>query len=93
MWDFYYEDRIAGLPELLAPGDLLVLFTDGVVETEGPNGEEFGADRLSDVVQAARDQPCAHLIEEVVRATAAFGGSREYADDFTVVALKRLAPG
>jgi serine phosphatase RsbU (regulator of sigma subunit) len=77
----------------LESGDLLVLFTDGVVETEGPNGEEFGADRLSDVVQAARDQPCAHLIEEVVRATAAFGGSREYADDFTVVALKRLAPG
>lgn len=75
------------------PGDLLVLFTDGVVEAEGPAGEEFGVDRLADVVCASRRLPSGKVIEEVVRATAEFCGSAEYADDFTVLALKRLPRG
>lgn len=75
------------------PGDLLVLFTDGVVEAEGPAGEEFGVDRLADIVCASRHLPSGKVIEEVVRATAEFCGSAEYADDFTVLALKRLPRG
>lgn len=74
-------------------GDLLVLFTDGVVEAEGPAGEEFGVDRLADIVCASRHLPSGKVIEEVVRATAEFCGSAEYADDFTVLALKRLPRG
>ena len=42
------------------------------------------------VVCAARHLPSGSLIEEVVRATAEFCGSAEYADDFTVLVLKRL---
>ena len=74
------------------PGDSLVLYTDGVVEAEGSGGEEFGVDRLADVACAARHLPSGRMIEEVVRATAEFCGSAEYADDFTVLVLKRL-PG
>ncbi len=72
------------------PGDSLVLFTDGVVEAEGPGGEEFGVDRLAGVVCASRQLTSEFLIEEVVRATAEFCGSAQYADDFTVLVLKRL---
>ena len=74
----------------LEPGDLLVLFTDGVVEAEGPDGSEFGVDRLAEVVRAVRDLPCARIIEEVARATAEHTGEDSYADDFTILVLKRL---
>lgn len=74
-------------------GDLLVLFTDGVVEAEAPGGLEFGVDRLAEVVCASRGLPSARVIEEVVKATAEFCGSTEYADDFTVLVLKRLPQG
>jgi sigma-B regulation protein RsbU (phosphoserine phosphatase) len=74
----------------LEPGDMLVLFTDGVVEAEGPGGAEFGVDRLAEAVRAVRGLPCAKVIEEVSGATAAFTGTDHYADDFTLLALKRL---
>ena len=77
----------------LEPGDLLVLFTDGVVEAEGPGGVEFGVDRLAEVVREARGLPSADVIHEVLRATAAFGESEEYEDDFTLLVLKRLPAG
>lgn len=71
------------------PGDALVLFTDGVVEAEGPGGEEFGTDRLADVVRTFREQPSARIVAEVVRETEGFTGSGGYADDFTVLVLRR----
>jgi sigma-B regulation protein RsbU (phosphoserine phosphatase) len=77
----------------IEPGDLLLLFTDGVVEAEGPGGTEFGVDQLAEIVRASRNLPSARLIEEIVKATAEFCGSDEYADDFTLLALKRLPVG
>lgn len=73
------------------PGDLVVLLTDGVVETEGAEGEEFGSGRLAEVVRATRALPSATVIEEVVRAAAEFRGSDEPADDFTLLVLRRLS--
>ncbi len=75
----------------LEPGDLLALFTDGLVEAEGPGGEEFGAERLSDAVRDARGLPSERVVEEAVRAAAVFTGSQELSDDATLVVLKRLA--
>jgi sigma-B regulation protein RsbU (phosphoserine phosphatase) len=77
----------------IEPGDVLLLFTDGVVEAEGPGGTEFGVDQLAEIVRASRNLPSARLIEEIVKATAEFCGSDEYADDFTLLALKRLPVG
>ncbi len=45
----------AGL--VLEPGDLAVLLTDGALETEAPDGAEFGAERLLEVVRANRHRP------------------------------------
>ncbi len=73
----------------IEPGDLLVLFTDGVVEAEDPAGREFGVDRLANVVSAMRRRPGAEVVEAVVRETVEFCGSGEYADDFTVLVLRR----
>jgi sigma-B regulation protein RsbU (phosphoserine phosphatase) len=72
----------------LAPGEILALYTDGVVE--GSRGEEeFGRERLGDVLLLTRHLPPAEIVREVVSATMAFAGRNGYRDDFTMVILKR----
>lgn len=74
----------------LDPGDLLLLFTDGVVEAEDPEGREFGVDRLAHLASAVRRLPSAEIVDAVVRETSGYCESADYADDFTLLALKRL---
>ena len=67
----------------LAPGDLLVLYTDGLVERRG-EPLDAGLERLARVVLAGPDSPDelrAHVLEQLV-------GSGEPADDVTAVVLK-----
>ena len=74
----------------IGPGDLLLLFTDGVVEAEDSAGREFGVDRLAQVASALRRLPSAEIVRAIVKETAEFCESPDYADDFTLLALKRL---
>ncbi|MCH7780171.1 MAG: SpoIIE family protein phosphatase, partial [Acidobacteria bacterium] len=49
----------------LAPGDLLLLFTDGVTEAERPDGEEFGEQRLSEIVRRGGQAPAADIAQRI----------------------------
>lgn len=73
----------------IGPGDLLLLFTDGVVESEGPAEAEYGADRLAEAARDGRGLPSAELVEAIVRSVAEFRGADEPTDDFTLLVLKR----
>lgn len=72
----------------LEQGDLLLLYTDGVTEQENEQGEEFSAGRLQEIVRRHRAEPAAEIVTRVSEAVFAFAGSKEQADDLTVVALK-----
>ena len=74
---------------VLAPGDTLVLYTDGVVEALDAAEEEFGAERLAAAVRAAGGRPAAEVVTEVVRAARAFAGRAELDDDCTLVVVRR----
>jgi sigma-B regulation protein RsbU (phosphoserine phosphatase) len=74
---------------VLAPGDTLVLHTDGVGEARSPSGELFGAERLAAIVQVARRRPAAKLADEVVSQVRTFTATQSFADDFTLVIVKR----
>lgn len=80
-----YEPREVALER----GDLLVLYTDGVVEIERADGGEFGVDRLAALVTGLRGQPAAEIIEATAVATRDFAGTDVYEDDFTLVAVCR----
>ncbi len=74
----------------LEPGDLLVLYTDGVTEALNPAGEEFGRDRLAEAVKSALSLTAKELIVrlegEVLRWTDGLGAS----DDVTFFVIKAL---
>jgi serine phosphatase RsbU (regulator of sigma subunit) len=71
----------------LAPGDAVVLFTDGVVEARrGP--ELYGSERLHAFLAAHHDRPPQELAEALVQDCRRFGGG-ELADDCAVVVLRR----
>ena len=74
----------------LEPGDLLVLYTDGVTEALNPAGEEFGRDRLAEAVKSALSLTAKELIArlegEVLRWTDGLGAS----DDVTFFVIKAL---
>ena len=73
----------------LAPGDLVLLYTDGVTDTQGPDGDRFGDDRLLAVLEATRGRTAQEVIDAVRDAVLAFQGHVEPADDVTIVAVRR----
>lgn len=74
---------------ILAPGDLLVAFSDGVTETQNPEGDEFGEDRLIGLLRQERTQSARHLQDLVSDSLKTFAGSAPQYDDTTLVVLKR----
>jgi len=76
----------------MQPGDLLLLYTDGVTEHFSPDGEAFGDDRLIDVIQqcAHNDNSSAnHLLDMVNNALTIFREGAPPSDDVTMLAVHR----
>jgi sigma-B regulation protein RsbU (phosphoserine phosphatase) len=73
------------------PGDLLLLYTDGVTEQMSPAGEPFGEERLLAFLRANRNLPPGDLQNALLEAVMAFGSGHQ-ADDLTsVIALRKSA--
>jgi serine phosphatase RsbU (regulator of sigma subunit) len=82
----YAEGRVH-----LAPGDVLVIYSDGVTESINEQGDEFGENRLLEVVQRNRGRSAAGLRDRIDEALQKFVGRAKSVDDLTLVILKRLA--
>ncbi len=70
----------------IGPGDRLVLFTDGVTEAANARDEEFGEERLAQVVSALRDRGAHELKSRLLQTVAAFTAGKAQ-DDATVVVV------
>ena len=73
----------------LAPGDALILYTDGVTEAVNGEGEMFGEERLWGVIAGSQGGSADETIGAICGALAAFTGGAEPADDVTVVVVRR----
>jgi serine phosphatase RsbU (regulator of sigma subunit) len=71
----------------LADGDVMVLFTDGIVEARGPGEEQFGLKRLLDLTAVAHAEPVGEICRRILEAVKAWSPERQ--DDQTIVALRR----
>jgi sigma-B regulation protein RsbU (phosphoserine phosphatase) len=73
----------------MEPGDLLVLYTDGVTETRNRADEEYGEDRLRQLVAGVANEAPRVIVDTCVADVAAFRGPARRIDDITVMAIRR----
>lgn len=78
-------------PECLpfSSGDLMILFTDGIIEAHNEGREEFGLDRLREIVYRLRDRQTQVIAETLVQQVKAFTGG-DINDDYSVLVIKFL---
>jgi sigma-B regulation protein RsbU (phosphoserine phosphatase) len=69
----------------LGLGDLLALYTDGVVETPNADGEEFGNARLVEILARHQEIPLSELLTRVIDAVNLWSGGGPPHDDVTLV--------
>jgi len=72
---------------VLASGDTLFMFTDGITEAFNPAGDIFGEARLETVLDREGGIGATELVEKVIGATAEFAAGAEQSDDITCLAL------
>lgn len=71
----------------LQPGDLLVIYSDGVSEAQSDDGDFFGEERLLEAIRAHQHLPVSELVETLARTVVTFSG-REQEDDITLVVAR-----
>jgi phosphoserine phosphatase RsbU/P len=76
---------------VLAEGDLLVLFTDGVSEAMDPSSQEYGEERLEAIITRAGDRDARALIEEIHQDIQAHAAGAPQSDDITMMVIRFLA--
>lgn len=72
----------------LEPGDLLLLYTDGVTEAINPDEEEFGVARLRTTVESNRTMRAAEVVNRIKDTVFDFCGTEPQFDDFTLTVVK-----
>ena len=72
------------------PGDILVLYTDGVTEAFSSERTEFGTDRLVEVIRAHRDRSAQEIEDAIYSAVMEFASPTHLFDDLTMIVIKRL---
>ena len=75
----------------MQPGDILVLLSDGIYEYHDAANEEFGEQRVEEIIRAHHGKPVAELSAILLGSVQAFAGNAMQEDDMTVVLVKRKA--
>ncbi len=71
------------------PGDLLVLYSDGVTESTDQNDEQFGEKRLTEIIRRHSDKSTKDIAIRVIDAAIRFSAKGTYNDDKTIVVIKK----
>ena len=74
----------------LDPGDIIVVFSDGVSEALDSEGEEFGDERLQQVVRESQHEPAATLVDRLISAVREFTRGAPQSDDITAMVVRYL---
>lgn len=74
---------------VIAPGDCLVLCSDGVTDAQNLAEEEFGETRLAQAIADVRHRPAEQIVSHVFEAVDAFAASAPQFDDITLMVVRR----
>ncbi len=84
--DTEYEER----PISIRPGDIILMYTDGVTEVEGPDGKQFGEKRLNELLKASAGFKAREIHQAIFNAIKEFARPDHVFDDVTMVVIKKL---
>jgi phosphoserine phosphatase RsbU/P len=76
---------------ILAPGEALLLYTDGVTEAVSSDGEEYGIARVRDLAGQCRETVPKQLISDCLSDLGKFASGSKPTDDVTLLAIQRAA--
>jgi serine phosphatase RsbU (regulator of sigma subunit)/CheY-like chemotaxis protein len=77
----------------LAPGEKVLLYSDGLVDFQNESGEFFGEGRFLDLVAGCSGRPVTEVVTAVGRQLNRFGGEARPRDDVSLLGLEYLGPG
>jgi sigma-B regulation protein RsbU (phosphoserine phosphatase) len=72
------------------PGNNLVLYSDGILERQNNDGNEFDLDRLKEIIIKNKDLDAEEILNSIFETVYEFGDKKKWEDDATVVVIKRL---
>jgi serine phosphatase RsbU (regulator of sigma subunit) len=72
----------------MKPGDLLLAYTDGVTEAFNTDGDEFGEERLRQIVASSSHLPAGELTEKIIESVSQWCADTPQYDDLTLVVMK-----
>lgn len=81
----YEEEEI-----IFEKGSILLVYSDGITEARNEKEEEFGEERLCDLIQRKSDLPSQHLITEILSDLNKFTKGVSQSDDITLMIIKRI---
>ncbi len=87
METFPFEEETLSLDS----GSLLVMYSDGIAEAMNANHEQFGEQRIAEVLQSHQALPAAQIADALMHAAKTHTGTAPQSDDMTIVVLKRLS--
>jgi sigma-B regulation protein RsbU (phosphoserine phosphatase) len=80
----YCEDSVQ-----LNPGDMLLIFSDGISEAQNEAGDFYGEERLGEIVAAHRGESAAQVVDSVMESIRDYVGETPQSDDMTILVSKR----
>ncbi len=83
----YYSAKVQ-----LGPDDVLLVYSDGIIESLNEHSEEFGYARLKEELRRARHNSADAILFSVLGAVQDFAGTRPLLDDMTLAVIRRSAP-
>ena len=83
----FQDWECATAEEVLAPGDTLAIYSDGVTEAFDPEGREFGEERLIEALRRQKDRSAEEAVAAIVDEVRRFG-AQEQRDDITLILAK-----
>ncbi len=87
----FFSGRYECTPLTLEVDDLLLLYTDGLTESNSDSGQEYGEERLHAAILKAGDAPPRKVLDSLVADLRTFRGGAHRSDDLTLMAIRRLA--
>jgi sigma-B regulation protein RsbU (phosphoserine phosphatase) len=84
------EDQYVGVENVnMQPGDVLVMYTDGITEAQSKTGELFGEERLQRIIALNSAASAYHIALAILEDVQHFAAGASYSDDRTLVVVKR----